>query len=94
VTKYQTQTTPTYVRAATSTPVLNIMAQAASPVVDSDGVVTPTTAQSDCSDDTERLAENSDGDFLFCAASGTDMAPIFRTALSQATKGIKLLKLP
>ena len=94
-TKYQTVTTDKYVKGSSTSPsVLSIMAQAASPVTDSDGNVTQTTAQSDCSDDTERAAENSDGDFLFCAASGTDMAPIFRTALSQATKGIKLLKLP
>ena len=36
--------------------------------------------------------ENADGDFLVCAASGTAMAPILRTALSQASKGIKLIK--
>ena len=94
VKNYQTVTTTKYVEGPPGPTVLSIMAQAASSVVDSDGIVTPTSAQSDCSDSTERAAENSDGDFLFCAASGTDMAPIFRTALSQATKGIKLLKLP
>ena len=41
-----------------------------------------------------RDAENADGDYLFCGASGTDMAPIFRTALTQASKGIKLVRLP
>jgi hypothetical protein len=49
-------------------------------------------AETDCSDTAEQSTENSDGDFFFCAASGTEMAPIFRTALSQAQKGIKLLK--
>jgi len=52
----------------------------------------PSAADSDCSDTTEQSLENADGDFFFCAASGTDMAPIFRTALSQASKGIKLIK--
>lgn len=94
ITKYQTTTTPKWKRMAVSTPVLSVMAQAASPVKNVDETFTQTSAQSDCSDANERAAENSDGDYLFCAASGTDMAPIFRTALSQATKGIKLLKLP
>ena len=91
---YKTSTTTKYQRAAASSSVLSVMAAAASPVTDSDGNVTQASAQSDCSDEAEQDAENSDGDYLFCAASGTDMAPIFRTALSQATKGIKLLKLP
>ena len=94
VTKYQTKTTPKWQRMAVSTPVLNVLAQSASPVKNLDGTYTQTMAESDCSDSAEREAENSDGDYLFCAASGTDMAPIFRTALSQATKGIKLLRLP
>ena len=41
-----------------------------------------------------RTAENGDGDYFFCAATGTDMAPIFKTALSQAGTGIKLIRLP
>ena len=51
-------------------------------------------AQNDCSTTAERTTENSDGDYFFCGATGTDMAPIFKTALSQVTKGIKLLKMP
>ncbi len=51
-------------------------------------------AESDCSSSAERVAENSDGDYFFCGATGTDMAPIFKTALSQATKGIKLVRIP
>ena len=54
----------------------------------------PSMADNSCSTAAQQLAENSDGDYFFCAASGTDMAPIFKTALSQATKGIRLLKLP
>lgn len=61
------------------------LAAAASPV---EGV--PSMANNSCSTAAQQLAENSDGDYFFCAASGTDMAPIFKTALSQATKGIKL----
>ena len=63
------------------------------------GSVTPTGVASTANNATagptaEQTAENSDGDYFFCAATGTDMAPIFKTALSQATKGIKLIKLP
>jgi hypothetical protein len=70
-------------------PVLGVLAAAASSV---EGV--PSTADNNCSSNDERLAENADGDYFFCAASGTDMAPIFRTALSQASKGVKLIKMP
>jgi hypothetical protein len=92
VTNYQTTTTTKHVKASSSRSVLSVMAEAASPT----GVAgeVPAIAQSDCSDVAERAAENSDGDYLFCGATGTDMAPIFRTALSQVSKGIKLLKLP
>ena len=47
-----------------------------------------------CTTDAERATENSDGDYFFCAASGQTMAPIFTTALSQVSKGIKLVRLP
>jgi hypothetical protein len=69
--------------------VLTTLAAAASPV---NGV--PSVANSDCSTAAEQAAENADGDYFFCAASGSDMATIFRTALSQTSKGIKLMKLP
>jgi Flp pilus assembly protein TadG len=95
ITKYETKTVTKHVKAGSSTPVLNVMAQAASPtrVVDGGGGVA-SAADSDCSSVAKRTAENADGDYFFCAASGTDMAPIFRTALSQASKGIKLIKMP
>jgi hypothetical protein len=89
ITKYETRTVTKWVKAAASTPVLNTLAQAASPA---NGV--PSAADNDCSTVALRDAENSDGDYLFCGASGTDMAPIFRTALTQASKGIKLVRLP
>ncbi len=87
-TKYQTTTRTTYVKPV-GAPVLGVLAAAASPV---EGV--PSTANNTCSTNAERLAENADGDYFFCAATGTDMAPIFRTALSQASKGVKLLRMP
>ena len=92
-TVYKTETTTTVTEASSSATVLDVMAQAASPTAVIDGVGgEPSKADSDCSDATEMATENADGDYLFCAASGTDMAPIFRTALSQASKGIKLIK--
>ena len=90
---YQTTTTTTKTEASTSPAVLDVMAEAASPTAIVDGVGgDPSVADSDCSDTAEQTAENGDGDFFFCAASGTEMAPIFRTALSQAQRGIKLIK--
>ncbi|MCZ4499585.1 MAG: hypothetical protein JWQ74_2138 [Marmoricola sp.] len=52
------------------------------------------TNDKDCSTTAGRTAENADGDYFFCAATGTDMAPIFKTALSQASSGIRLVRLP
>lgn len=69
------------------------MAQAAGPTAVVHGVG-GRVAGSDYWDTAEQATENADGDFLFCASSGTDMAPIFRTALGQVSKGIKLIKMP
>ncbi|MGZ4553593.1 MAG: pilus assembly protein TadG-related protein [Mycobacteriaceae bacterium] len=52
------------------------------------------TADNACSTVAEQTAENSDGDYFFCAASGSDMASIFTTAIAQASKGIRLMNLP
>lgn len=87
-TQYQTTKRTSYVKPS-GAPVLGVLAAAASPV---DGV--PSTADNNCSSTADRTTENADGDYFFCAASGTDMAPIFRTALSQASKGIKLIRMP
>lgn len=86
---YRTETTTTYLKSSTSSSVLSVMAAGAS---NANGL--PSTASNTCSTIAERTTENADGDYFFCAASGTDMAPIFKTALSQASKGIKLIKLP
>ncbi|WP_110182997.1 pilus assembly protein [Nocardioides solisilvae] len=53
----------------------------------------PSTA-SDCSDPTQRGLENADGDFFFCAAAGSELGPIFKTAIAQVSSGIRLLRLP
>ena len=92
ITITKTTTVTSYKRSLASTPVLNVMAAAASPT--RGDVPVPSVAQNDCSTQALRDTENSDGDFLFCASSGTDMAPIFRTALGQVSKGIKLIKMP
>jgi Flp pilus assembly protein TadG len=76
--------------AAPDTLVRNTLAGAASPTAS--GVASD--ADNACSPGADQTAENSDGDYFFCAATGTDMASIFTTALSQVSKGIKLLKLP
>ena len=73
---------------AASSGVLDVLAQSAG---DTKGVA---ANNHDCSTSTGKSAENSDGDFFFCAASGDDMSPIFKTALGQVTTGIKLLKIP
>ncbi|WP_183407705.1 TadE/TadG family type IV pilus assembly protein [Nocardioides marmoriginsengisoli] len=70
--------------------VTGVLANVASPTADG----APSVNDKDCGTTTGRDAENSDGDYFFCAASGTDMAPIFKTALSQASAGIKLIRLP
>ncbi len=88
-TTYKTQTVKYYKRPPVSAPLTSILAGAASAAA---GV--PSLAESDCSSSAERAAENADGDYFFCAASGSDMGPIFTTALSQVSKGIKLMKLP
>lgn len=68
--------------------VRDVLAEAASPV---DG--TPSTA-SNCNDSSLRASENKDGDYFFCAASGSELEQIFRSAFGSLTKGIKFLKMP
>jgi hypothetical protein len=58
------------------------------------GLDAATVDSGNCSTATSRAAENADGDFFFCGASGDDMGPIFVTALSQVSSGIKLINLP
>jgi hypothetical protein len=55
---------------------------------------TPSKAETDCSTTAERLAENRDGDYYFCAATGSELGPIFATAISAVTESIKLIQMP
>jgi Flp pilus assembly protein TadG len=41
-----------------------------------------------------RDKENADGDYFFCAGTGTDMAAIFKTALGRLATGVRLIQLP
>lgn len=70
--------------------VTGVLAEVASPTTS--GVAS--SNNNDCGTVAGRTAENTDGDYFFCAASGTDMSPIFKTALSQVGAGIKLIRLP
>jgi hypothetical protein len=82
--------TKTVWSAPTGLQVTGVLADVASPTTGG----LPSSNNNDCGTTSGRNAENSDGDYFFCAASGTDMAPIFKTALSQASSGIKLIRLP
>ncbi len=86
---YETETVKRYKRPVVSAAVTNVLASAASAA---EGL--PSVANSDCSTTAEQAAENADGDYFFCAATGSDMGPIFTTALSQVSKGIKFMRLP
>jgi hypothetical protein len=51
----------------------------------------------DCSDASVgggRDKENHDGDYFFCAGTGTDMKDIFATAFKQIANGVRLIQLP
>lgn len=65
----------------------DVLAEAASP-----GPSGASTANSCTGADV--ALENTDGDYFFCSATGSDFKNIFLTALSQVQKGIKLVKLP
>ena len=70
------------------------MAEAANPTSEVDDGRVPSAAESDSSRRLSRRRRNSDGDFFFCAATGTDMASICITGLSQVSKGIRRIKMP
>ena len=54
----------------------------------------PSVADTNCSTVAGAAAENSDGDFYFCAATGAQLAGIFSTAVSQIASGTKFVKMP
>lgn len=47
-----------------------------------------------CNNATQIADENEDGDYFFCAASGSELADIFKTAVAQVSSGVRLVKLP
>ena len=73
-----------------SAKLVDTLAVAASPTAS--GAVS--AANFDCGTTAGRNSENADGDFFFCAATGTDMAAIFKTAFVQIANGIRLIRLP
>lgn len=70
--------------------VRDYLASAASP--SSTGVTSQ--AESDCDTSAERSDENEDDDYYFCAASGSELGPIFATAINAVTESIKLIEMP
>ncbi|WP_211876649.1 pilus assembly protein TadG-related protein [Pseudarthrobacter albicanus] len=54
----------------------------------------PSTAGNDCSSPALIAAENSDGDYFFCAASGTDLGPIFVSAINAISPNSRLVRIP
>ncbi|QCB96747.1 hypothetical protein E5206_07215 [Arthrobacter sp. PAMC25564] len=69
--------------------VRDVLAAAASP--DSNG--NPSTANG-CSTAAEITAENSDGDYFFCAGSGTALGPIFVSAINAISGNSRLIRIP
>ena len=70
--------------------VRNVLAAAASP----DATGAASDADNDCSTAARRTTENSDGDYFFCAAGGSELASIFVSAVSQLSPNTRLLRLP
>ena len=70
--------------------VRNVLAAAASR--DTQG--NPSDADNDCSTAALRSTENSDGDFFFCAASGTELGPIFVSAINAINPNSRLIRIP
>ncbi|PKH43692.1 Putative Flp pilus-assembly TadE/G-like [Nocardioides alpinus] len=70
--------------------VRDILAAAASP----DPVTGAASSASACNNPAARTAENIDGDYFFCAAQGSELSSIFKTAISQVSTGVRLVKLP
>ncbi|WP_442543655.1 pilus assembly protein TadG-related protein [Arthrobacter sp. KN11-1C] len=69
--------------------VRDVLAAAASP--DSQG--NPSTANA-CSTAAQITAENSDGDYFYCAGSGTALGPIFLSAINAISGNSHLIQIP
>jgi hypothetical protein len=72
------------------TPVRTVLAAAASP----DALGQPSDADNNCSLPALRATENADGDFFFCAATGSELGSIFVSAINQLNSRTRLLSLP
>ena len=75
---------------STGSYVRDVLASVASPMANG----TPSVADSDCSTTAKAAAENSDGDYYYCAAGGSDLANIFTTAFTQLLSHSKFIRLP
>lgn len=67
------------------------LAAAASPAPSG---VASDVGSNNCAQAAGRNSENTDGDYFFCAGTGTDMAEIFRTAFGQLATAGRLIQLP
>ena len=54
----------------------------------------PSTASNDCSTLALASAENTDGDYFFCAANGADLGPIFVSAINAISSNSRLIRIP
>lgn len=70
--------------------VRNVLAAAASP----DSLGNASDADNDCSTPALRSVENADGDFFFCAANGTELGPIFVSAINAISPTSHLIRIP
>ncbi len=70
--------------------VRQVLAAASSP--DSQG--NASVADNDCATAAQRSAENSDGDFFFCAATGSELGPIFVSAVNAISPNTRLVRIP
>jgi Flp pilus assembly protein TadG len=70
--------------------VRNVLAAAASP--DANG--NASDADNNCSTSALRSTENADGDFFFCAGTGSELGPIFLSAINQLNPHTRLIRLP
>lgn len=68
----------------------NYLAAAASPGLDGQ----PSKADTDCTTAAGVKRENTDGDYFYCAADASQLAPIFESAITQVRKGIRFIDLP
>lgn len=84
----QTTTTTTWANAGGDASVTSVLADA------SGGPDVPMAESTGCTGADQIAAENADDDLFFCAAQGQDLAPLFVTALSKVSSGVKLIRLP